>query len=197
MLKQIQTTNTNLPQMGFYGKKTKLQMLTFSKFPQNSRFRLLQILANTNGNSNGNTNADAKTNMNTHSYSNLPQMGPWELRPYRGEGLRSAQCSCCNPPQLFFCEMYLSINIFPWSRRFLFSKIVRKINACIACIRNTVLYDIQCHVNGVVYFCVTCVNASRILGDQHGIVCGIVLYYMYVVLYRTFASIIPAQQQRG
>ena len=69
---------------------------------------------------------------------------------------------------------------------------MRKINACIACIRNTVLYDIQCHVNGVVYFCVTCVNASRILGDQHGIVCGIVLYYMYVVLYRTFASIIPA-----
>ena len=48
------------------------------------------------------------------------------------------------------------------------------------------------NVNGVVYFCVTCVNASRILGDQHGIVCGIVLYYMYVVLYRTFASIIPA-----
>ena len=104
-------------------------MLTFSsKFPQNSRFRLLQILANTNGNSNGNTNADAKTNMNTHSYSNLPQMGPWELRPYRGEGLRSAQCSCCNPPQLFFCAMYFSI----------------KINACIACIRNMVLYDIQC-----------------------------------------------------
>ena len=32
------------------------------------------------------------------------------------------------------------------------------------------------NVNGVVYFCVTCVNASRILCDQHGIVLYVVLY---------------------
>ena len=194
MLIQIQTTNTNLPQMGFYGKKWNCKCwlsASFHRIQDSDCCKYWQIKME--------TVMETLMQMQKQIWIHIliqifHRWDPGSFDPTEGRGW--GQLSVLAAIHLNFsfvqCTMSIYIYIFPWSRRFLFSKIVRKINACIACIRNTVLYDIQCHVNGVVYFCVTCVNASRILGDQHGIVCGIVLYYMYVVLYRTFASIIPA-----